>query len=218
MPGSTPGIPFTRLDSLTSTLNVPLSPFEYTLPKTVKQIKQAWIPRLQAIATALLAGTEAQLLSSLPDRADSYPKADMALRAFANAGLLLNLGGTITTVLLLLATASLPTAARKVYISCSHRLPRMAAQGHTGHLEEFNKCLVRGHSETYILRAFGIARGWVFLLNHCMACIIGGVICVFLHISINLWLSESMPVAAVLIAPCGNCGEERRTARRRVQV
>lgn len=127
------------------------------------------------------------------------PASDTALRFFAYSGLLLNLGATLSTILLLIAVASLPTAARQIYVSCSHGYPRKVFHSHPTHVAELNKRLLDGHGETYILRAFGIARGWSILLKHCITCFMGGCTCVFIHIAINLWLSESTTVAAVLM-------------------
>jgi len=208
------------------------------------------MPRLQAVAivvsslllhgqfsahitqTALLAGTEAQLIGSLADHGPEHTAADAAVRFFAYSGLLLNIGATLSTILLLIAVASLPIAARQIYISCSHGYPRKIHNGQASHVSELNKRLLEGHGETYLLRAFGIAKGWSFMLRHCMACFMGGVTCTFLHITINLWLSESTVVAAVLmpavafsIVPpivafsfymgspsCRDCKEERKVA------
>ncbi|KAF5375942.1 hypothetical protein D9615_008219 [Tricholomella constricta] len=213
---------------------VTLTPLDYELPKTPKEVMDAWMPRLQAVAvvTALLAGTEAQLLGSLPERPNNISAADTTLRFFAYSGLLLNLGATLSTILLLIAVASLPTTARQVYVSCSHGYPRKVFHNHQTHLAELNKRLLDGHGETYILRAFGIARGWSFMLRHCIACFMGGCVCTFTHISINLWLSESTVVAAILMPAvffsfmppcvaflfymgspsCRECSEERRVA------
>ncbi|RDB21880.1 hypothetical protein Hypma_010997 [Hypsizygus marmoreus] len=210
---------------------VTLTPLDYELPKTPKGVMDAWMPRLQAVAvvTALLAGVEAQLLGSLPDRVEHPPASDTALRFFAYTGLLLNLGATLSAILLLIAVASLPTTARQIYMSCSHSYPRKIFHNHSHHINELNNRMLEGHGETYILRAFGIARGWSFLLRHCVFCFMAGCICVFLHLSIGLWLSESTLVAAIIMPsavfgfvppfiaflfymnspPCRECAEER---------
>jgi ABC-type proline/glycine betaine transport system permease subunit len=100
---------------------------------------------------------------------------------------------------------------------------------HTAHVAELNGRLLDGHGETYILRAFGIARGWGLLLRHCILCFLSGCVCAFIHIGINLWLSETnlvagivMPVLAFGVVPplviflfmmdtpaCHECFEER---------
>jgi len=160
---------------------------------------QATTSHLTPTQTALLAGTEAQLISSLAPPTPDTTAANTALRFFAYSGLLLNLGATLSTILLLIAVASLPTAARQIYVSCAHSYPRKVFQGHSSHVSELNKRLVQGYGETYVLRAFGIARGWSFMLRHCIACFMGGVMCTFMHISINVWLSESTVVAAVVM-------------------
>ncbi|KAG6844431.1 hypothetical protein H0H87_007033 [Tephrocybe sp. NHM501043] len=171
------------------------------LPMTPKGVMDAWLPRLQAVAvvTALLSGTEAQLLGALPDRPSDPTPSDTALRFFAYSGLLLNLGATLSTILLLIAVASLPTTARQIYVSCSHSYPRKIFHGHASHVSELNRRLMEGHGETYILRAFGIARGWSFMLRHCIACFIGGCLCAFVHISLYVWIMESRLVAAILM-------------------
>ncbi|KAG6819500.1 hypothetical protein H0H93_011237 [Arthromyces matolae] len=149
--------------------------------------------------TALLAGIEAQLIGSLPDRVDSPPASDTVVRFFAYSGLILNLGATLSTILLLIAVASLPTTARQIYVSCPHSYPRKVFHGHASHISELNNRLLEGQGETYILRAFGIARGWSFMLRHCISCFLGGCLCTFVHISLNLWLSESRLVASILM-------------------
>ncbi|KAG5635017.1 hypothetical protein H0H81_012698 [Sphagnurus paluster] len=161
----------------------------------------AWLPRLQAVAivTALLAGTEAQLISSLPERPESPYAADTALRFFAYSGLLLNLGATLSTILLLIAVASLPTAARQIYLSCAHGYPRQVFHEHPAHIKELNRRLLEGEGETYVLRAFGIARGWGLMLRHCIVCFMGGCLCSFVHISLSLWVTQSTLVAGVIM-------------------
>ncbi|KAG6885177.1 hypothetical protein C0993_005261 [Termitomyces sp. T159_Od127] len=173
-----------------------LTPLDYELPKTPKGVMDAWMPRLQAVAivTALLAGIEAQLISaSLPD---TDRPADTAVRFFAYSGLILNLGATLSTILLLIAVASLPTTARHIYVSCSHGYPRRLFH-RSDH--DLNQRLLDGHGETYILRAFGIARGWSFMLRHCIACFLGGCLSSFVHITLNLWLTQSTVLAAILM-------------------
>ena len=66
---------------------------------------------------------EGSFVGSLGDD-DSSSAADTALRIFAYAGLVLNLGATLSSVLLLLAITSIPTAARRLYMTCSHGYPR----------------------------------------------------------------------------------------------
>lgn len=148
--------------------------------------------------TALFAGTEAQLLGNLPAGEDPT-SADTAVRIFAYTGLLLNLGATLSAILLLIAVSSLPATARQVYISCSHGYPRQVFHNHTAHIAELNDRLLKGHGETYILRSFGIARGWGLLLRHCILCFISGCVCAFVHLGINLWLSETTLVAAIVM-------------------
>ncbi|KAG6919668.1 hypothetical protein DXG01_002611 [Tephrocybe rancida] len=125
---------------------------------------KAILSSTRPVQTALLAGTEAQLIGSLPNRVADPPASDTALRFFAYSGLLLNLGATLSTILLLIAVASLPTTARQIYVSCPHSYPRKVFHGHASHVSELNKRLIEGQGETYILRAFGIARGWSFML------------------------------------------------------
>ncbi|GLB42671.1 hypothetical protein LshimejAT787_1201200 [Lyophyllum shimeji] len=178
-----------------------LTPLDYELPRTPKEVMEAWMPRLQAVAivTALLAGIEAQLLSSLAELTPDSTAADRAVRFFAYSGLLLNLGATLSTILLLIAVASLPTAARQIYVSCAHSYPRRIFHSHGSRKAELNQRLLEGNGETYLLRAFGIARGWGFMLRHCISCFMGGVMCTFVHISINLWLVEDTVVAGVVM-------------------
>jgi len=148
--------------------------------------------------TTLFAGVQAQLLGSLP-QPTGFP-ADTVLRFFGYSGLFLNLGATLSAILLLVAVASLPAAARGVYITCSHSYPRrIFHDGHGSHVADLNKLLLGRDGETHLLRAFGIARGWGILLRHCVACFLGGWVCAFLHISINLWLSQSNLVAALIM-------------------
>lgn len=47
------------------------------------------------------------------------------LRFFLYAALTLNLGATVSAVLLLIAVTELPTTSRKMYMSCEHRFPRI---------------------------------------------------------------------------------------------
>jgi hypothetical protein len=93
----------------------------------------------------------------------------------------------------------LPTAARQVYMTCSHGYPRKIFDSHGPHVAELNRRLLQGGGEMYILRAFGIARGWGFMLRHCIFCFLAGCVCVFLQVGINLWLSQSKIVAAIVM-------------------
>jgi len=178
-----------------------LRPLDYELPKTPKDVMDSWMPRLQAVAvvTALFAAVEAQLLGSLPDHGAHPSAADTLLRFFGYSGLFFNLGATLSAILLLVAVASLPTAARQVYMTCSHGYPRKIFNSHGPHVTELNRRLLQGDGETYILRAFGIAKGWGIMLRHCILCFLAGCVCCFLHVGINLWLSESKLVAAIIM-------------------
>lgn len=162
---------------------------------------------------------------------------DTALRIFAYAGLILNLGATLSSVLLLLAVTSVPTAARRLYMSCSHGYPRRIFLHHNKKdsekpedktsspasgaadiphfprlqhrrpnvpdtlkdMKSLNQFLLRGDTEGKILHAFGVARGWRFLLQHCIFCFLAGCVCAFVHVGILVWVSESTTVASVMM-------------------
>lgn len=174
--------------------------------------------------------------------ASDIPSAsDTALRVFAYAGLILNLGATLSSVLLLLAITSVPTAARRIYMSCSHGYPRKVFLHHKNSEKEesevteekqsgspsgltsgmphfprlqhrrpnvnntmddmksLNQFLLQGDTEVKILQAFGVARGWHYLLQHCIFCFLAGCVCAFVHVGILVWDSESMTVASVMM-------------------
>jgi len=181
-------------------LKLTLTPWDYELPKTPKNVMESWIAKLQAVAvvTALFAGVESQLLSGLPTPGEHPPASDTALRFFAYSGLLFNLGATLSAILLLVAITSLPATARQIYTTCNHGYPRQVFHKHTTHVAELNQ-LLHNHGETYVLRAFGIARGWGYMLRHCIFCFLAGCVCAFIHIGITLWLSESHLVAAIVM-------------------
>jgi len=103
-----------------------LRPFEYALPDTTKTIVDSWVARLQAVAvvTALVASIEISLLGVLPPAANPPRASDTAVRFFGYSGFILNLAATLSSVLLLLAVASVPTASRRLYVTCSHGYPR----------------------------------------------------------------------------------------------
>lgn len=147
--------------------------------------------------TALFAGVQGQFLGRIPDTA--HPSANTAIRFFAYTGLALNLGATLSSILLLVAVASLPTAARHIYMTCNHGYPRKLFDKNDAHVAELNNQMLQGHGETYALRAFGIARGWNYILSHCIFCFMGGCICIFVHIGIDVWMSESALVAAIVM-------------------
>jgi hypothetical protein len=117
-------------------------------------------------------------------------------------------------------------------MSCSHGYPRKIFEtksGQSRHMSDLNKKLVEGHGETYVLHAFGIARGWNILLKHCILSFTTGCLCTFLHIILGTWFTESRVVAAVVLpigllgfappfaiymfhmhsAKCGQCIDER---------
>lgn len=119
------------------------------------------------------------------------------MRFFAFTGLALNLGATLSAILLLIAVASLPTAARQIYMTCDHSYPRKFFNEDEVHVVELNDMMLQGHGETYALRAFGIARGWNFMRHHCILCFMGGCVCICLHTGIGIWLSQSKLVAAI---------------------
>jgi hypothetical protein len=83
-------------------------------------------------------------------------------------------------------------------MKCDHGYPRKVFDNDSTHIVELNHH-VREHGETYALRAFGIARGWNVMLRHCVFGFLGGGICTFCHIGINVWLSESTVVAAIVM-------------------
>ena len=148
--------------------------------------------------TTLFAAVQAQLLIALPQSLGR--PVDTVLRFFGYSGLFLNLGATLSAILLLIAVASLPAAACGVYISCSHSYPRkLFHDPHGSHNTDLNRLLLDRDGESQLLRAFGIARGWGILLRHCVVCFLGGWVCAFLHIVINLWLSQSHLVAALIM-------------------
>jgi len=65
--------------------------------------------------------------------------------------------------------------------------------------QSLDQIFTRGDSEGNLLYAFGIAKGWGFLLRHCMFCFLGGCLCTFVHIGIGVWIMESTAVAAILM-------------------
>lgn len=175
--------------------------------------------------TALLAQIEAGLLGGM-DEVDPETATDIAARWFGYAGLILNLGATLSAVLLLLAVSSVPTQSRQLYMSCSHGYPRKVFQHNertknpptpqethgyaylnpSNHetdfgaaLRGFNRDLFKGNTEEMILDAFGVASGWGLMLRHCIFCFLGGSIGTFVHVTILLWMNEATVTAAVLM-------------------
>ncbi|KAI0071528.1 hypothetical protein K474DRAFT_1687031 [Panus rudis PR-1116 ss-1] len=205
-----------------------LKPFDYELHPTPKAVVDIWVVRLQAVAivTALLAQIEVSLLGSLPDRTDNPPASDTALRVFGYSGLILNLGATLSAVLMLLAVTSVPTAARRLYMTCKHSYPHkvykqpeleeeksttpdlfprpqfqpkpVAPDTHAD-MKALNRFLLTGNTEGNILYAFGVARGWGVMLRHCILCFVAGCVCTFVHVGIALWVNESTLVAAIMM-------------------
>ncbi|EJD54558.1 hypothetical protein AURDEDRAFT_110147 [Auricularia subglabra TFB-10046 SS5] len=165
-----------------------------------------WLARLQAIAviTVLFAGVQSQLLSSLPE--DGGRSSDVALRFFAYGGLFLNLGGTLSAVLLLLAITSVPVAARHIYVACKHSYPRQMFRPHPNSADparesgEIQELLMHHDGDMRLLRAFGLARGWDLILNHCIASFILGCVFTFVQITFTAWIAERT-LAAALILP-----------------
>jgi hypothetical protein len=147
--------------------------------------------------TALFAGVQTQMIAMFP--VDHSSASDTTLRFFAYTGLALNLGATLSSILLLVAVVSLPTTARHIYMMCDHGYPRKLFEKDDAHILELNDRMLNGHGETYALDAFGIARGWSFMLRHCIFCFLGGCICIFLHIAITVWLTQSTLVAALVM-------------------
>lgn len=135
----------------------------------------------------------------------------------------------------------MPTAARRIYMSCSHGYPRKVFLHHKNSEKEesevteekqsgspsgltsgmphfprlqhrrpnvnntmddmksLNQFLLQGDTEVKILQAFGVARGWHYLLQHCIFCFLAGCVCAFVHVGILVWDSESMTVASVMM-------------------
>lgn len=158
---------------------------------------------------------------------DPQTATDIAARFFGYSGMILNLGATLSAVLLLLAVSSVPTQSRRLYMACAHGYPRKVfeytqlrnnpsesiPEEHaysylntrsveadlTAAIRSFNQTLFRGNTEETILDAFGIASGWGLMLRHCILCFLGGCIGTFVHVAILLWMNESTTVAAVLM-------------------
>jgi len=214
-----------------------LRPFDYELPQAPKSIVDTWVTRLQAVAivTALLASVEVSFVGTLQPPSGNDPASDVALRFFGYAGMILNLGATLSAVLLLLAVTQVPTSARRMYMTCRHGFPRKVfmhlnkkddpaptvnekdtsisafkqklrtrtSTTLTPNTEEdiraLNHFLLKGDTEGSLLYAFGVARGWGWMLRHCIFCFLAGCICAFVHVGISLWLNQSRLVAAILM-------------------
>jgi len=192
-----------------------LRPLDYELPHAPKIAVESWSSRLQAVAlvTVLFCGVQAQLISGFPP--DTGTAADVALRFFGYSGLLLNLGGTLSAVLLLIAITSVPVVARHLYMHCAHSYPRKlfeVAENNRHFAPNPNASTVtlptiaREISEALftdgdakLLRAFGVARGWDILLLHCIFCFTTGCVCAFLQIALSLWIGSRTVVAAVIM-------------------
>ncbi|EJD54559.1 hypothetical protein AURDEDRAFT_156342 [Auricularia subglabra TFB-10046 SS5] len=180
-----------------------LKPLAYELPVTVKMTMENWLARLQAIAiiTVLFAGVQSQLIASLPN--DDHRGFDVALRFFAYGGLFLNLGDTLSAVLLLVAITSLPLSARYLYVSCQHSFPRQMFRldgsdpaREAGDLQDI---LLKRDSDTQLLRAFGIARGWATIMNHCILSFILGCVFTFIQVALTVWIAERVLAAALFL-------------------
>ncbi|KZV83717.1 hypothetical protein EXIGLDRAFT_777263 [Exidia glandulosa HHB12029] len=184
-----------------------LKPFAYDLPTAPRIAVENWLARLQAITivTALFAGVQSQLLGGLPD--DLGRASDTALRFFAYAGLFLNIGGTLSSVLLLIAVTSMPVTARHLYVSCPHSYPRQMfprrRQGDGDYPEWENndaqRMLLNSEGDAQLLRAFGIARGWDIILFHCLLSFVGGAVFTFVQIAFTAWIAERTVIAALVL-------------------
>jgi len=224
-----------------------LKPLDYELPKSAKLAVGTWISRLQAVAiiTVLFAGVQAQLIGNLPGTTGSALERTLAF--FAYSGLLLNLGGTLSAVLLLIAITSVPISARHLYVSCSHGYPRKMFEL-DGRIQDellgasdgarLHDILLKRDGEAQFLRAFGIARGWDVILRHCIFAFLAGCICTFLQIALTLWVVEStliaaliMPIVALAVFPplyvffclmnshaCTECAIEKRAMREEAKM
>ncbi|KAI0790419.1 hypothetical protein C8Q75DRAFT_115487 [Abortiporus biennis] len=64
-------------------------------------------------------------------------------------------------------------------------------------VEQFNNELAKGDTEGKLLRAFGVAKGWHFMIMHCVFCFFLGTISTFIHVAISLWSQQSRVVAGV---------------------
>ncbi|KZT20832.1 hypothetical protein NEOLEDRAFT_1074700, partial [Neolentinus lepideus HHB14362 ss-1] len=172
------------------------------LPKAVKDIKDSWTTRMQAVAvvTALFTGVEATLLGYMTSTAHLTSSAlEKAVWIFGYTSVFLNMGATLSSILLLVAAASLPTSVRRLYVSCSHGYPRHVFGNQQPHVSKLSQRLLDGEGETYLLRGFGVARGWDVLLRHCVLCFMGGWICAFVHIGLFVWLSQNNVVSALIM-------------------
>lgn len=180
-----------------------LTPLEYKLPEAVKDAKESWTSRMQAIAvvTALFASVEATLLGYITSTNGQIrsPKVEKAVYYFGYTSIFLNMGATLASILLLIAAASLPGAARKIYSSCGHGYPRKVFTNQQEYVSGLNRRLREGDGESYLLRGFGIAQGWDMLLRHCVLCFMGGWICSFVHIGLYIWLTLDNLVAALIM-------------------
>ncbi|KAH8101834.1 hypothetical protein BXZ70DRAFT_1007074 [Cristinia sonorae] len=114
---------------MSNTEQADLRPFDYELPPAPQKIVDTWVTRLQAVAivTALLAQIEAGLVGDM-EPLDPQTATDVAARFFGYGGLILNLGATLSAVLLLLAVTSVNTQSRRLYMTCSHGYPRKVFQ------------------------------------------------------------------------------------------
>lgn len=208
------------------------------LPPAPKIAAENWLARLQAIAivTVLFASVQSQLLGALPE--DNHRASDAALRFLTYGGLFLNLGGTFSAVLLLLAITEMPSTARRLYVSCPHSYPRRMSRASPDTPDPAwedgaqQDMLRKPEGNEQLLRAFGIARGWDIVLFHCIVSLIGGAVFTFAEIVLTAWIAERTVVAALVLplavfglAPplyvffflmgphkCPQCDEERARA------
>ncbi|KAH7100149.1 hypothetical protein BKA62DRAFT_707760 [Auriculariales sp. MPI-PUGE-AT-0066] len=187
-----------------------LRPLAYELPRAPRIAVEGWLARLQAVAliTALLAGVQAQLLGNLPDT--GHKASDKAIRIFAYAGLCANIGSTLSAVLLLLAITTVPTSARHLYVSCSHSYPRRLFSTNTTQPPDetdvdAQKLLLNAQAEAQLLRAFGVARGFELMTQHCLITFLAGVICTFLQVGMAAWLQEGNAIGIVVLFAVMGC-------------
>ncbi|KAG8934373.1 hypothetical protein FRC02_010118 [Tulasnella sp. 418] len=183
---------------------MPLDEFDYAnykLPEAVQQYVDAWKSALGngSIVTTLLVATEAQLLSLLPIRDEEHPDtpAISAFRFFSYAGVFVNLLVTLISLFLLDALVNVPLSARSLCLEDETCLPRRLHTNEFKAREEFIT-LLKNEKGGELLRKFGMSLPWgltglwaIFLYIGCG--------CIFIQLSLYLWLNETHVVSGPLM-------------------
>jgi hypothetical protein len=124
-----------------------------------------------------------------------------ALRWFTYAGLIFNLGATMSAVLSLLYIATLYLRALQLAYHFPESMPHGLLHGKKYDLDKWIPIMAEDAARYDIVGAFGVAEEWMGHAFNASASFAFGMICMFIQMGIWIWSTETTGIAGALVIP-----------------